>query len=50
MRIGGRIYARQGGKSKKEAEQRAAASALFLIEAEIFDPSNPPPADENKGS
>jgi len=36
--VGGRIYARQGGKSKKEAEQRAAAAALFLLEGEIFEP------------
>jgi ribonuclease-3 len=46
--IGGRIYSRQGGKSKKEAEQRAAAAALFLIEAEIFDPKHPPPPDDDK--
>jgi ribonuclease III len=36
--VGGRIYARQGGKSKKEAEQRAAAAALFLLEGEILEP------------
>lgn len=34
--VGGRIYARQGGRSKKEAEQRAAAAALFLVEGEIL--------------
>jgi dsRNA-specific ribonuclease len=32
--VGGREYARAGGKSKKEAEQRAAAVALFLMDGE----------------
>jgi len=32
--VGGREYARQVGKSKKEAEQRAAAAALFQLEGE----------------
>jgi ribonuclease-3 len=32
--IGEREYARAGGRSKKVAEQRAAASALFLVEGE----------------
>jgi ribonuclease-3 len=32
--IGGREYSRAGGKSKKEAEQRAAAIALFLLDGE----------------
>jgi ribonuclease-3 len=39
--IGGRPYARQTGRSKREAEQRAAESALFLLEGEIY-----PPPDE----
>jgi ribonuclease III len=32
--ISGREYSRAGGKSKKEAEQRAAAVALFLMDGE----------------
>jgi ribonuclease III len=32
--VGGREYARELGKSKKEAEQRAAAAALFQLEGE----------------
>ncbi len=32
--ISGKIYAREGGRSKKEAEQRAAESALYLLEDE----------------
>ena len=32
--IGGREYSRHVGKSKKEAEQRAAAAALFVLEGE----------------
>jgi ribonuclease-3 len=37
--VGGKELARGGGKSKKEAEQRAAAAAL-----EIMSPSSEPPA------
>jgi ribonuclease III len=33
--IGNRAYATAGGKSKKAAEQRAAAMALFLLDGEI---------------
>jgi len=40
--IGGRVYARCGGRSKKEAEQRAAEAALFLLEGEIFPPPEEP--------
>src|SRR5262249_30301590 len=40
--IGGRKYARHVGRSKKEAEQRAAEDALFLLEGEVY----PPPPDE----
>jgi ribonuclease-3 len=36
--ISGKVYAREGGKSKKEAEQRAAEAALFLLEGEIYPP------------
>jgi len=36
--IGGRVYAQTGGRSKKEAEQRAAEAALFLLEGEILQP------------
>jgi len=40
--ISGKEYAHEGGRSKKEAEQRAAEAALFLLEGEIF----PPPEEE----
>jgi ribonuclease-3 len=36
--IGGRVYASCGGRSKKEAEQRAAEEALFVLEGEIYPP------------
>jgi ribonuclease-3 len=42
--ISGKVYAREGGKSKKEAEQRAAEAALFLLEGEIY-----PPPDWSSG-
>ncbi len=42
--IGGRAYAQQSGRSKKEAEQRAAEAALFLLEGEIY-----PPPEETGG-
>jgi ribonuclease-3 len=42
--ISGKIYAREVGRSKKEAEQRAAEAALFLLEGEIFPP---PPEDQS---
>jgi len=37
VRIGNKEYSRSGGKSKKEAEQRAAAVALFLMDGEVGD-------------
>jgi ribonuclease-3 len=36
--VGGKVYAKAGGKSKKEAEQRAAAEALFLLDGESQSP------------
>jgi len=36
--ISGKNYAREGGRSKKEAEQRAAAAALFVLEGELHPP------------
>jgi ribonuclease III len=36
--IGGKVYARSAGRSKREAEHAAAATALFFLEAE-----RPPP-------
>jgi len=34
VRIGGKIYAKGTGKTKKEAEQSAAVAALIQLEAE----------------
>jgi ribonuclease III len=39
--IGSRVYALQGGKTKKEAEQRAAAAALWILEGETEGPPGP---------
>jgi ribonuclease-3 len=36
--ISNRVYAQEVGRSKKEAEQRAAEAALFLLEGEIYPP------------
>jgi ribonuclease-3 len=45
--IAGRVYAQGGGHSKKEAEQRAAEAALFLLEGETYS-DEPPPGAENE--
>jgi ribonuclease III len=34
--VGGKVYARAGGKSKKEAEQKAASIALWLLDGEAY--------------
>ncbi len=41
--IGGKVYARSGGRSKREAEHSAAATALFFLEAE-----RPPPPEKKQ--
>ncbi len=48
--VAGRVYARQGGKSKKEAEQKAAAAALFLLEGEILPATLPETPPDDTGS